>query len=169
MRILLTTLAFLLAACGQGDQTVAYRDSEGNTKNISVENAGGTRTVTSEDGMIRAVGTQGGKDARFPDFAPQYPGAKVQNVTNMNLGPAGGSGFKQHIITMQTTDSPEAVVAFYKGKIAAQGKRLQEIKTGSGPMLVIGGTSPADMDAAVTVMPVPSGGTSVNVTVQERT
>lgn len=168
MRRLIVVCTFLIAACGENRQSVAMRDSEGNTRSLEVVDKGASRTVTSGDGLIRAEGSRGGDKARFPEFAPQYPGAKVQSAVDMAVGGSATGGVQQHIITQFTADTPDAVIAFYKDKVGTSGKRLQELKTGTGPMLVIGGRSIMDMDAAVTVMTV-AGGTSVNVTVQERT
>jgi major membrane immunogen (membrane-anchored lipoprotein) len=169
MRFFLLIISLiLLTACSKSDESVTYKDSEGNDRKINVEDSGDTRTVTSDDGLIRAEGTQGGKNARFPDYAPQYPNAKVQSVVDMDMGPAGASGFKSHTITMMTSDSPDAVVAFYKDKVGASGKRIEVMDTQTGPMLIIGGTSMMDAEAVVTAMPISGSATSVNVVVQER-
>jgi hypothetical protein len=168
MRQSILVCALLLSACGQSSETVTVKDSEGNERSVEVTQNGDTRTVTSGDGLIKAEGKMGGKDARFPAFAPQYPGSEVQGVVDMTAGTSATGGMKQNIITQSTKDTPEAVVAFYKEKAAGSGKRVQEIKSATGPMLIIGGTSMIDMEATVTAMPVPSGGTSVNVTVQEK-
>ena len=154
-----------LTACGGTSETISHSDSEGTTRSIEVNDSGGKRTVTSGDGLIKAEGTQGGAEARFPAYAPQYPGAKVQSVVNMDVG----GSVKHHVITQMTSDTPDAVMAFYKAKVAASGKAVKELKSATGPMLMIGGKSLMDMEGSVTAMPVPSGGTSVNVSVQERT
>lgn len=171
MRIVLLGLSVVttivsLAGCGQGNQTVTVKDSEGVERTATVADSGDTRTVKSGDGLITATGTQGGKNARFPAFAPQYPGSTVQAVVDNTVGTAATGGVKMHIITMRTDDAPDAVMAFYKS--AAGGKRLQELPSGTGPTLIIGGTGMTDYEAAITAMPTPSGGTSVNVTLQER-
>lgn len=158
---ILSTL--LLAACGQSDKTVTYEDSEGNERSVRVTDTGSERSVASDDGMIRGKGSQGGTKARFPAYAPQYPGATIQSVVDMDAGPAGQTNVKQHIITMNTKDTPGAVIAFYKGKIGASGKSVRQVDSATGPMLMIGGTSPLNMEGMVTAMPVASGGTSVNI------
>lgn len=165
MRKAIIVSALLLAACGQSDQSVTYKDSEGNDRSVSVTDNGGERTVTSDDGMIQAKGRQGGEKARFPAYAPQYPGAKVQSVVDMDVGQSGSTKITQHIITMHTPHAPDAVISFYRTKISAAGKSMKEVKSGTGPMLMIGGSSPLDMEGAITAMPVASGGTSVNVSV----
>lgn len=165
MRKIIFVPTLLLAACGQGDQTVTHRDSEGNEHLLEVEDNGETRTVTSDDGLIAAKGTLGGAQARFPDYAPQYPGAKVQSVVDMDVGRSGATKIKQHMITMQTPDAPDAVLSFYRTKIRAAGKDLNEVNSATGPMLMIGGTTPLNMEAAVSATPAGSAGTSVNVTI----
>jgi hypothetical protein len=165
MRKLILVVALFLVACGQSDQKVTYRDSEGNARSLEVRDNGEGRTVTSDDGSIAAKGSRGGAKARFPAYAPQYPGATVQTVVDMDAGQSGSTKIKQHIITMQTPDAPDAVISFYRTKISATGKSVKEVKSETGPMLMIGGPSPLDMEGAITAMPVPSGGTSVNVSV----
>lgn len=165
MRKSIIALTLLLAACGQSDQTVTYRDSEGNERALDVSDRGGERTITSDDGLITAQGTKNGAKARFPDYAPQYPGATVQSVVDMDVGQSGKMRVKQHIITMQSKDSPDTVIAFYREKIRSAGKSVKEVRSATGPMLMVGGASALDMEGAVTAMPIASGGTSVNVSV----
>jgi hypothetical protein len=167
MRRLIVMSTLLLVACG-GSDTVSYKDSEGNDRSVTVKDGGDTRTVTSDDGLIKAQGTKGGKNARFPSFAPQYPGATVQVAVDMDIGNGQVKGVNQHMITMQTKDTPDAVIAFYKGKAEATGKSVRQMDSATGPMLMIGGNSPLDAEGYVTAMSVGSGGTSVNVVTQER-
>jgi hypothetical protein len=86
----------------------------------------------------------------------------------MDVGTPATGGVKQHTITMQTPDTPEAVIAFYKEKIAAGGKPMTEMNGATGPTLTIGGPGLMDAEGYITAMPVGSGGTSVNVVVQEK-
>lgn len=157
----------LLSACGNSE-TIGYNDSEGNDRTISVKDKDGTRSVTSDDGLIRAKGTQGSAKARFPAFAPQYPGANVQSVVDVDVGTGAIGGVKQHIITMASADTPETVIAFYRTRIGASGKSVKEVKGATGPMLVVGGTNPLDAEGYVTAMANGAAGTSVNVVVQKR-
>jgi hypothetical protein len=168
MRNMIIVSTLLLAACGQSGQKVTYKDSEGNDRSISVSDDDGERTVNSDDGLIRAKGTQGGAKARFPEYAPQYPGATIQSVVDINAGPAGQTNIKQHVITMMSKDTPDAVIAFYKGKISASGKSVKQVGSAAGPMLMVGGPSPLDMEAMVTAMPITSGGSSINVSVTSK-
>jgi hypothetical protein len=167
MRLLILLSAMLLSACGNSE-TIGNKDSEGNDRSISVQDKDGTRSVTSDDGLIRAKGTQGSAKARFPAYAPQYPGANVQSVVDMDVGTGASGGVKQHIITMASPDTPEKVIAFYRSRIGASGKRVKEINGATGPMIVVGGTSPLDAEGYVTAMANGTAGTSVNVVVQER-
>jgi hypothetical protein len=167
MRILMLSSTLWLAACG-GSDTVRYKDSEGNDRSITVQDQDGTRSVASDDGMMRATGTQGSAKARFPAFAPQYPGAKVQTVVDMDVGTGSTGGIKQHIITMASPDTREKVIAFYRTSIGASGKSVKEVNSATGPTLVVGGTNPLDAEGYVTAMANGAAGTSVNVVVQER-
>lgn len=168
MRSLPLISFLMLAACGQSEQSVSYKDSEGNDRSISVTENGDTRTVTSDDGLIRATGARGGGNARFPAYAPQYPGSTIQSAVDMNAGTAATGGVKQHVITMLTSDTPDDVIAFYKDKLGSSGKSVKEVKSATGPMLMVGGSSPLDMEAMVTATPASTGGTSVNISLTER-
>lgn len=158
--------ALLLTGCGQSGDHVSIEDSEGNTRSAAVRDEAGTRTVTSDDGLVAAQGSKGGQNARFPDFAPQYPGASVQSAVDMAIGDPARGGARQHTIIQLTGDSADKVLAFYQDK--AGGKQTRILNSATGPMLLIGGTTPLNMEAAVTATAIPSGGTSVTVTVQQR-
>jgi hypothetical protein len=155
-----------LSGCG-GKESVSYTDSEGKTQNIEVSESGGTTTVKSGDGMISATGNQGGANANFPAYAPQYPGATVQSSVDMDMGP-GGSAMKMHVITQQTQDAPDAVTAFYAKAAGDAGKKVDKIDQGGNKMLMVGGTNPVDADAHIAITAVASGGTSISTSVMKR-
>jgi hypothetical protein len=69
---------------------------------------------------------------------------------------------------MASADTPEKVIAFYRSRIGANGKSVNEVKGATGPMLIVGGTNPLDAEGYVTAMANGAAGTSVNVVVQER-
>lgn len=168
MRTLVIVSILLLAACGKSDQTVTFSDSKGDERSLTVKESAGERTVSTDDGLISAKGTQDKSKARFPAYAPQYPGAKVQSVVDIDAGQSGSTKIKTHVITMHTPDAPDAVMSFYRTKVSASGKSVNEVKSDTSPMLMIGGSSPLNMEGSITAMPVASGGTSVNVSVTEK-
>jgi hypothetical protein len=160
MRFKTLIIAALLAGCGQSDKTVSFKDSEGNTRSVDVSDRGDTRTVRSNDGVISATGTKGGKNAVFPSFAPQYPGSTIASTVEMDM-----AGRKQHMIVQNTSDDTTAVAAFYRTKAEASGKKFQEYPSPAGPTLVIGGTSLMDADATIGIAKA-GAVTSVSLSVQ---
>jgi hypothetical protein len=85
----------------------------------------GTTTVQSKDGKVLATGTQGGQNARFLEYAPAYPGARVQSSVDMSMG-----GKKFHNINQHSADAPEKILAFYEEKAKAAGVTTQRMGGG---------------------------------------
>lgn len=71
----------------------------------------------------------------MPDFAPQYPGAKIQSVNSGET--ANGSN---HEVTLLTGDDAAKVVDFYRGRFAAAGLRMTSdfMSGGTAMMSAIG-------------------------------
>jgi hypothetical protein len=106
--------------------------------------------------------------ADFPAYAPQYPGAKLGDVSNIKSD--AGS-----MITavMTTSDTPDKVLAFYKEKLTAGGVPVGvESKSAEMSMLMAGDGMPGlsgdtksvvkGLSAAVTTKPV-NGETEISL------
>jgi hypothetical protein len=153
-------LAVSLAACGKNTKENAPIADEGMPGVEITSDDGQTRTVQSTDGVIEATGARGDSAARFPAYAPAYPGAKVQASVDMDAG-----GIKQHIITMLTADEAEKVLAFYESQALAAGLPVKRIESATGPMLSIGEPGLGGLaDTMITAMAT-SSGTTVNIAV----
>lgn len=144
-RILATSAAVALAACGGNDASEASRDEgrevasgtvdvDGGKGSYSVRDTGdgsATVTITGPDGKTGQFKTGQGAAGFLPDFAPLYPGAEV-------TGGAGGdsSTGTGGAVTFATKDSPEKVVAWYKGVAEKSGMKIAaEMTMGDTRML----------------------------------
>jgi hypothetical protein len=132
MRYLILAPALLLAACGSNDKTVTIKGDDGKDMTMTVGEDDGTTTIKTEDG--EAVIRQGVAGAKFPAFAPQYPGSLVTASANFS-GKDNESG---SMVTQETTDTPDKVMAFYKGKLTEAGMKIaMETNTPEGGMMAV--------------------------------
>jgi hypothetical protein len=105
--------AALVAGCDQHpSKTVKIKGKDGN---VSVTSVGGQVTVKADDGKTtieinsNSLGSQ-----KLPDFAPVYPGAQVKGSVT---APTEGGG----TFSLETSDAPDKVIAFYKDKAKSAG------------------------------------------------
>lgn len=106
--------------------------------------AGCSQKVETKDGktVVTTAGVQStvetGADAQaaaaaLPAYAPVYPGSAVIAATQTKV-----SGTEGHAVTLTTPDSPEQVIAFYKGKLEGAGLgKVTEMNLGIGRMLIL--------------------------------
>ena len=104
--------AVALVGCGKSD-TKTYTDGSGNSITTS-KDGDGHMTITGANGEKVEFGT--GSSAKLPADIPLYPGAKV-TASFSGQGKDGSGG----MVSFTTTDTPDAVVAFYKQKAEAAG------------------------------------------------
>lgn len=125
----------LLAACGSKEDTITVKDGNGEEATITTKSDDGETTITSDKGKV--VINEGGAGASFPAFAPQYPGSTVMgSATFAGTGAEGGAG---SMVTQQTSDAPDKVMAFYKAKVTEAGMKIgMETNTPEGGMLAVG-------------------------------
>lgn len=129
---------------------------------VSVALAGCYRKVETADGKT-VVTTAGVKStvetgakaqaaaAGLPAYAPLYPGAGLVAATRTAV-----NGTEANAVTMTTTDTPEQVVAFYRGKLEGAGLgQVSEINLGLGRMLV---AEDAATGKGVQILAVKTGG-----------
>ena len=86
-------------------------------------------TMKASDGKqtVEVNSTGGSRDVHMPDFVTSYPGAKLQSTT-IGSSVTGTTG----TFTFETSDSPAAVIAFYKQKSVGAGF-LQAANINMGP------------------------------------
>ncbi len=135
MRALILLAPLMLAACGSNDKTVTIKDGDGKDQTITVSEDDSTTTLKSEDGQaVIRQGDDAAKGAAFPDHAPQYPGSAVKSSANFS-GKDGQSGA---MVVQETSDAPDKVLAFYRDKVKAAGKKVSmETTTPEGGMIAV--------------------------------
>jgi hypothetical protein len=99
-------------------QTFSMKASDDKSGSFTMSGNGSHFVMKASDGKqtvdINASG--GHADFNMPDFVTTYPGAKLQSTT-INAGAKTASG----TFSFETTDSPAAVIAYYKQKAAGAG------------------------------------------------
>ena len=85
---------------------------------FSMSGDNGHFTMHASDGKqtVDINSTGGSRDVHVPDFVTSYPGAKQESIS-IGSNANGTSG----TVTFETSDSPDAVIAFYKQKSADAG------------------------------------------------
>ncbi len=118
----------VLSACGGGDETtittadgkdVTIKSSgDGEDANISIKGENG-ETATFNAGASAAGGT-------LPAGVAAYPGAK----STMTMSGSEG-GKKGGVAVLETTDSPDKVIAFYKAEATSKGLTKDVVEANS--------------------------------------
>ena len=144
-----TGLCALLAACDQNSKSndVTVKGADGSVtisangqhfainangdKNgsFSMSGSDGHFTMKASDGKqtVEINSTGGSTHIHVPDFVTSYPGAKMQSTT---IG--SGAGGTNGTVTFETSDSPSAVIDFYKQKSSGAGF-AQGVNMSMGP------------------------------------
>ena len=181
MRTLTTVAAacVLLAACDQNPKSngVTIKGQNGsvtisaNGQHFAINANGdknGSFTMSGSDGHFTMKASDGDKTVvinstgglthvHIPEFVAGYPGAKIQTTT-IGSSPSGVSG----TFTFETTDSPAAVIAFYKQKSADNGfSQVVNMNTGSATMF----TANADSGKKVLQVMASTSGSGAHVQV----
>ena len=117
MRIIAIVAAIAVAAFAAGcdrhpAKTVKITSKDGN---VTVSGNNEHMTISADDGKTKIeFNTNGLGNQKLPDFAPVYPGAKVQGSVTAQTEGGGTYAF-------ETSDSVEKVVAFYKDRAKSAG------------------------------------------------
>ncbi len=116
MRVVILALAIagVLAGCDQNKQQNVVVSQNGTTASVS----GNGQHITVTDAKSKETvnfSSNGLNGASLPAFVPVYPGGKV-TTSVVGTGTSNGG-----TIVVETSDSPDAVIAFYKQKSAASG------------------------------------------------
>lgn len=77
---------------------------------VQVDTSNGSVSVKSDKGTVEISGAGAKLPDTWPKDVPLYPGATITMAI---------SNDKQHMLGLETADSPEQAVAFYKDKLAS--------------------------------------------------
>ena len=128
--------------------------------NFSMSGDNGHFTMHASDGKqtVEINSTGGSSNLHVPDFVTDYPGAKVQS-TAIDTNATGATG----TFAFQTTDSPAAVIAYYKQKSAGAGlSQMMDANTGGAYMF--GANADGGKKALEVMASAADGSTHVQVT-----
>lgn len=126
--ILAFSTLLILAACGKAP---ADRAAE----NAIEKETGGTADINSRDGTVHVETSEGTYDAGsntlptdWPSDAPTYPGAEIQYSASMNPT----TGKQGAMVVLQTSESAEKVLAYYKTQLQSQGWSIEGTMSAGG-------------------------------------
>jgi hypothetical protein len=127
--MIISALALSLAACGDSDKTTTKMTIDG--KDVTIKQSGegdnATVSVKGENGEDVNISTgAAAAGSAMPAGVAAYPGAKsVMNISGNQDGKVGGMS------VLETGDSPDKVLAFYKAEAAKLGmtSNVSETKT----------------------------------------
>ena len=115
MRLVIIAVALAavsLSACGRKEETATAVPTSESSYTVTTNEGGAvtTQTAASAGAGVSALAVN------MPDYAPLYPGAtvKASSTTSANDHQVGS-------VTYVTTAAPQAVIDFYKPKVAAAG------------------------------------------------
>jgi hypothetical protein len=134
--ILLTST--LLAACGDTEKTSYNNPVTGEA--VTVQSGSGIPAPTN-----------------MPDFAPVYPGGKIENVMQGTSSDASG-GQRGGMVSFATDAAPDTVAAFYREKFGASNLTdRNDLNMNGTLMLTAAAPGDSDRGAQVSIVPAADG------------
>lgn len=135
MRILklscLVAVVCLLTGCGERETPVR------------------TNTATGENVTLR-TGRAIAPPTNLPNFAPLYPGARIESVLEGN----GSAGERGAMVAFQTGDPPDRVAAFYRTRLDASGlSERSDVNMNGSVILAAGSKGDIDRGVQITITP----------------
>ncbi|WP_336980442.1 hypothetical protein [Altererythrobacter fulvus] len=149
--------ALALAACGsEKSGTVETKDGTAEYT-VDTEGDGGTMTIKTKDGEVNFQSGSNAGDVDLPNGFTVYPAAEV--VTNAKM--SGDTGSSVNLI-MNTSASPDQVVAFYRKQAEAAGVEISS-EMSMDKVRIVGGQSKDGLNFSVHVSPGEDGKTTVSL------
>ncbi len=134
--ILLTST--LLAACGDTEKTSYNNPVTGEA--VTVQSGSGIPAPTN-----------------MPDFAPVYPGGKIENVMQGTSSDASG-GQRGGMVSFSTDAAPATVATFYRGKIEASDLANRNEANLNGTLMLTGASADdSERGVQVSIAPAADG------------
>lgn len=168
MRKLLLGLSLVLALSACKPTVTVTNPETGEKSKITMDQGNGTNTITinsAEGKGTVSMSTSSDAPKDLPTYMPAYPGAKYEGsfATNVSKSEAGAA-MKGGMVTFNTPDDADKVLAFYKDAFTRAGLK----ETGSGDMsglkMIAFNKGDSDAEGAqVMASAAPAGGTQVQL------
>lgn len=130
--------ALLLASCGDDVQSTVITDP-----------------MTGEQVRI-ASGDNMAVPRDLPDFAPLYPGARIEQVMGTTAAAAAGLD-RGGMVGFRTSDEPTQVAAFYRQRLDASGLPERTEAMMDGTYILVAGSEDFSRNVRLTIAPHESG------------
>ena len=133
-RVTMVSAALALAACGsEQSETLEMSDGSEATYTVDAEAGDASLSISGDDGAQITI--DGGDDVAtdLPDGFALYPGARAVSSTLMQQ--SDGSGV---LLVMETADSPEKLVAFYRAQAEDVGIVIDTEMNSAGQSMIAG-------------------------------
>jgi len=136
-------LGFALAGCGERETR------------IPVDGGNGENVTLRSGNLVKPP-------ANLPDFAPLYPGARIESVLEGN----GSAGRKGGMVAFRTSDSADKVAAYYRARLNASGlPERNDINLNGALILAASAAEDVDRGVQISIAPIPdSPGSYVTLT-----
>lgn len=165
----LSLTALTLTGCKPPTPSYTVTDPKtGEKTKLSVDDKGENKTITVQTGEGKgtiSVTEKGDVPQNLPSYVPPYPGAKYEGSFASDMqGTAEMGAVSGGMMSFQTNDSADKVLAFYKDALSRAG--LKDSASGDmGGMKMVSFTKGDDSQQGVQVMAsaAPTGGTQVQV------
>lgn len=156
---LIAPLTLVLAACGS-ETSGTFEGEDGETGEYTIDRATGetNATIETEDGTT-TVRSGSNVPVDLPAGFSVYPGAEVVSNTVVKQGQGSGT-----LVSLESTDSPDKVAAYYKAQAEDAGITIQMEMTTNG-MQMVGGESEDGLTFSIMASPGDDGGTNAQLTV----
>jgi hypothetical protein len=149
-----------LISCGKKPDGEAKQITiPGPNGNVAFSGSGNSVTIKGNDGKtVFEVNANGVTNAKTPDFAPLYPGAKVQAAFSSHE-----NGSQAGTVTLLTQSAAAEIIGFYKQKAQAAGLAETLSMSSGGTQIYAAGNDKTKQSVQVSAAN-GNGGTQVQVT-----
>lgn len=136
---MLSAALLALSACGGNEREGTITGENGEKVDYKVKDTGdgdANVEIKTKDGNLTITSGEEAEGGAMPGGLKAYPGAKL--VSRMNMAGSGDNADAgASMVTLETTDSSDKVMAFYKDQLKAQGVVVEsEMSTPDLIMLV---------------------------------